>query len=345
MSSSVTVGSTWLSDEMAVVGQIRARRCPRVSAARRSRRAASSRAGSRACWRGSARTGCSFRSSRRSCPRLFSVSDTTWPTSTPLMRTSDCSESTQRAREGDGEAVALRFQRQRAAEGLPQEQQQPEAAEHEQDDHEDVADRGSALLHRLASPRLRVRAAARTGTRRRGGRRLRASRLRVARPRAGPAQLRKAVVRRPESSPAGRRARSPPRRRVLAALRRARARGGGLCGCPDQPLAPGIPSWSAGSAGRRAGSPSGSLPPRLSEIGSTSQLKYTRLRPSGPFASALLTTLLRSWLPQSRKNRKPALLRAGVVGELVEEFVEHGEADREFRERLADLLACRAPVR
>ena len=59
----------------------------------------------------------------------------------------------ERAREGDREAVALRLQRQRPAEGLPQEQQQPEAAEREQDDHEDVAERGSALLH--LSPSLR----------------------------------------------------------------------------------------------------------------------------------------------------------------------------------------------
>ena len=53
----------------------------------------------------------------------------------------------ERARERDAEAVALGLQRQRAAEGLPQEHQQPEAADHEQDDHEDVAQRGSALLH------------------------------------------------------------------------------------------------------------------------------------------------------------------------------------------------------
>ncbi len=57
----------------------------------------------------------------------------------------------QRAREGHGHAVALRLQRHRAAEGLPQEQQQPEAAEREQDDHEQVAQRGGALLHRSAT--------------------------------------------------------------------------------------------------------------------------------------------------------------------------------------------------
>src|SRR5439155_4231349 len=34
--------------------------------------------------------------------------------------------------------------------------------------------------------------------------------------------------------------------------------------------------------------------------GATSQLKYTSVRPSTPWALALLTTLLRLWLPQSR---------------------------------------------
>ena len=80
-------------------------------------------------------------------PSLPSLSEITCPTLTPLMRTSRLFGERERAREGDREAVALRLQRQRPAEGLPQEHQQPEAAEHEQDDHEDVAERGRALLH------------------------------------------------------------------------------------------------------------------------------------------------------------------------------------------------------
>src|SRR5271168_3404622 len=42
------------------------------------------------------------------------------------------------------------------------------------------------------------------------------------------------------------------------------------------------------------------------------QLKYTRPRARTPCDSAVLSTLLRSWLPQSRKNRKPPLLGPGL---------------------------------
>ena len=58
----------------------------------------------------------------------------------------------QPARERDRHLVALRFQRHGSAEGLPQEQQQPEAAQAEQDDHDHVAQRGSALLHSSSRP-------------------------------------------------------------------------------------------------------------------------------------------------------------------------------------------------
>ena len=75
---------------------------------------------------------------------------------------------------------------------------------------------------------------------------------------------------------------------------------------------------------------------RLSSSGRTSQLKYTRLRPIGPCASAVLTTLLRSWLAQCEEEQEAVLAFARVVGELVEEFVEHLEADRELRQRFGE---------
>ena len=295
MSSSVTEGSTWLSARCAAVGQVRARCGPAGSAARRSRRAASSRAGSRGCSRGSARTGSRVRWSRRCGRRLLSFSETTWPTSTPLMRTSDCSASASVRGNGDREAVALRLQRQRAAEGLPQEQQQPEAAEREQDDHEDVAERGGALLH--LSPSL-----------------LRCARLGHVPARAAALGRTRCDCRGPENS-AGRRG-------ALGLSARARRR----------------LSWFADAAALCIPASVGgfSRPTSRFTVGLTSgdafedrqhfAVEVERLRPSGPLASALLTTLLRSWLPQSRKNRKPALLRARVVGELVEEFVQHPEA-------------------
>jgi hypothetical protein len=69
--------------------------------------------------------------------------------------------------EADGETVTLWLQRHRPSEGLPQEQQQPEAAEHEEDDHEHVPERGRALLHLSLRLPARSRASDRQGAMRR----------------------------------------------------------------------------------------------------------------------------------------------------------------------------------
>ena len=55
--------------------------------------------------------------------------------------------------EGRVEAVALRLQRHRAAEGQPQEQQQPEARQREQHHRGDLAEAGSVLNHRCLRSR------------------------------------------------------------------------------------------------------------------------------------------------------------------------------------------------
>ena len=216
MSSSVTDGSTWLSASCAPSARYGPACCSGGSAARRSPRAASSGAGSRACSRGSARTGCAISIVASVRPSLPSFSETTWPTLTPLIRTSDCSASASVRGKVDREAIALRLQRHGPAEGLPQEQQQPEAAQREQDDHEDVAERGRALLHLSGLPRRR----------------------RTARPRATRGDWPNTRVPSAENRPPAGRLRHASAR-ALAALR--------------MPGAAGTPPRWAGSAGRPAG--------------------------------------------------------------------------------------------
>ena len=119
--------------QAAVLGDRARRSWSRASARRRSRPAASSGAGSPSCPWGSARTRGRARSSRprrrSACRALIDLDladrdagdphvglrGTAWPAS----------------REGDVEAVALGLQRDRAAEGQPQEEQQAEAGQRE----------------------------------------------------------------------------------------------------------------------------------------------------------------------------------------------------------------------
>ena len=169
----------------------------------------------------------------------------------------------QRAREDGREAVALRLERHGTSERLPQEQQQPEAAQREQHDHEDVGQRRRALLHQRPPP-------------------------------LAAASAPKALCLEPSSFivkplPEVERVRT----RAAAALPVA-APGLRPCATHSSPVG-GLKSATS----RRTVALTSPAPFR---IGSTSQFRYTSVRPTGPCASAVLSTLLRSWLAHSRKN-------------------------------------------
>ena len=87
---------------------------------------------------------------------LSALMTLTLPTETPEIRTSASWDSVAGLAEGDVEAVALGLQRDRAAEGQPQEEQQAEAGEREARHDEDAAEAGSLLLHLAAPPRPRT---------------------------------------------------------------------------------------------------------------------------------------------------------------------------------------------